>query len=95
MWYFGNAPTVRYVFAFLLDFGIVLTVWYFGIVPTVSYFGIASTVWYFGTAPTVWYFVIAPTVWYFGIAPTVWHVLFSVYYINSTQSKFTFKYKCH
>ena len=53
------------------------------------------TVWYFWIAPTVWYFGIAPTVWYFGIAPTVWHVLLSVYYINPTQSKFTFKHKCH
>ena len=46
MWYFGIAPTVRYFFVFLLDFGIVLTVWYFGIVPTVWYFGIAPTVWH-------------------------------------------------
>jgi hypothetical protein len=61
----------------------------------VWYFGIAPTVWYFGIAPTVWYFGIVPTVWYFGIAPTVWHVLFSVYYINPTQSKLTFKCKCH
>jgi hypothetical protein len=59
-------------------------------------------VWYFGNAPTVGYFFvflldfgIVLTVWYFGIAPTVWHVLFSVYYINPMQSKFTFKYKCH
>jgi hypothetical protein len=77
---------VRYFSVFLLDFGIVPTVWYFGI---------AMTVWYFWIAPTVWYFGIAPTVWYFGIAPTVWHVLLSVYYINPTQSKFTFKHKCH
>ena len=44
---------------FLLDFGIVLTVWYFGNAPTVGYFfvflldfGIVPTVWYFGNAPT-------------------------------------------
>jgi hypothetical protein len=34
----------NYFSVFLLDFGIVPTMWYFGI---------ASTVWYFGIAPTV------------------------------------------
>jgi hypothetical protein len=31
---------------FILDLGIVPTVWYFGIVPTAWYFGIVPTVWY-------------------------------------------------
>ena len=79
-----------YICVFVLTVGV-------SILPlsTMFYFGIVPTVWYFGIVPTVWYFGIVPTVWYFGIAPTVWHVLFSVYYINPTQSKFTFKYKCH
>jgi hypothetical protein len=49
---------VRYFNVFLLDFGIVLTVWYFGIALSVWYFGIVLTVWYFGIAPTVEYFFI-------------------------------------
>ena len=69
---------------FLLDFGIVPTVWYFGNAPTVRCF----------FAFLLDYGIVL-TVWYIGIAPTVWHVLISVYYTNPTQSKFTFKYKCH
>jgi hypothetical protein len=74
---------------FLLDVGIVPTVWY---ICVFLYFGIVPTVWYifvfldFRIVPTVWYifvfldFRIVPTVWYifafldFRIVPTVWYI---------------------